>query len=243
MKKRFINRLVDSTQTKAAVLEPYQFKDLLLVANDSRNGLRNIAIIWHSFGSALRITEIAHLKIKDVLDRDGTVIKVGTLSGKYTKTGKSRSLIQVEKKQQTAIKKYLEQRVGKGLRTTERSDYMGLDPESPLYLSRGQSGFSLTLKTYQKENGELEEYWSCSSLQQLISKLIKRVGVVGGSTHSGRRTLATRLNARGISDDIIQDILGHSCKNQTMDYIEPDLKKIEFALSTIFKEAFIGKEG
>ena len=187
----------------------------------------------------MRITEIAHLKIKDVLDRDGMIIKVGLLPGKYTKTGKARSLVQVEKQQQLAIKTYLEERVRKGLRTTGTKDYLGLEPDSPLYLSRGQSGFSLTLKKYQKENGEIEEYWSCSSLQQLISKLIKRVGVIGGSTHSGRRTLATRLNARGISDDIIQDILGHSSKNQTMDYIEPDLKKIEFALSAIFKEAFI----
>ena len=239
MKKRFVNRLVDPTTNKAAVLKPHQFKDLLLISSVGRNGKRNVSIIWHSFGSALRITEIAHLKVKNVIEKDGSIVKVGLLPGKYTKTGKARKLIQIEKKQREAIKKYALERLDKKQRITDKEEYLGLDPNSQFYLSRRESGFSLTLKTYECSNGEIKEYWGCSSLQQLVSKLIKRVGVIGGSTHSGRRTLATRLNARkDITDDVIQDILGHENINMTMDYIESDLKKIEIAFSEIYRDAF-----
>ena len=115
---------------------------------------------------------------------------------------------------------------------------MGLDPESPMYISRGQSGFTMVLKIHEKADGQISEYWSCSSLQQFISSLMKRVDVTNGSSHSDRRTLASRLNARGISDDVIQDILGHANTNQTMDYIEPNLKKLEFAIRSVYDNAF-----
>ena len=237
--KRYFNKLVEPTTNRATALKPYQFKDLLTIAGEGRNGLRNVSIIWHLFASALRCTEASHLKVKDVIDKDGSILKIGRLPAKYTKTGYARKLIQVEKKQRAAIKKYALFRIEKGLRITKNKDeYLGLDPESPMYLARGQSGFTMVLKTHEKANGEIAQYWSCSSLQQIISSLMKRVGVTNGSSHSGRRTLATRLNAKGISDFVIQDILGHANINQTMDYIDPDLKKLEFAISSVYKDAF-----
>ena len=237
--KRYFNKLVEPTTNRATALKPYQFKDLLVIAGQGRQGLRNVSIIWHLFGSALRVSEVAHLKVKDVLHKNGTILKVSNLPAKYTKTGKARKLIQVEKNQRQSIRNYIDFRLEKKLRITKnQNDYLGLDPESPMYISRGQSGFTMVLKIHEKADGQIAEYWSCSSLQQVISSLMKRVDVTNGSSHSGRRTLASRLNARGISDDVIQDILGHANINQTMDYIEPNLKKLEFAIRSVYDNAF-----
>lgn len=95
----------------------------------------------------------------------------------------------------------------------------------------------MTIKQHEKADGTVEYYKGCSSLQQLITQLIKRVGVAGGSSHSGRRTMATRMNARGIDERLIQMVLGHQELNQTMDYIDPDLDldRIEAALMNLYK--------
>lgn len=50
--------LLDPDEEKAAVLKPDDFKRLLRVAAFGRNGKRNVAIIWMSFGSALRDSSI-----------------------------------------------------------------------------------------------------------------------------------------------------------------------------------------
>lgn len=46
-----------------------------------------MAIIWMSFGSALRVTEIANLKVRDILERDGSLKDEDRLPGAYTKSG------------------------------------------------------------------------------------------------------------------------------------------------------------
>jgi hypothetical protein len=40
-----------------------------------------------SFGSALRVTEIANLKVKDILERDGSLKDEYRLPDAYTKNG------------------------------------------------------------------------------------------------------------------------------------------------------------
>jgi integrase len=222
--------LLDPTEDKAAVLKPRQFKDLLLMAGQDLNGVRNTAIIWHSFGSALRVTEIAHLKVKDVLDRNGEVKEMGTLPGSYTKNGKARTFIQVEPEQREAIAAYVAYRREYKMRVSAKpNEYAGLQPSSPLYLARGTAGFALNKKRHEKVDGTVVEYEVCSSLQQLITRMIKRVGVVEGSSHSGRRTFATRLSERGVDDSLIQSLLGHGEPNMTIAYIEANMDLIKKA--------------
>lgn len=66
------DRLLNPDIDKAASLSVAEFKRLKSEALYGRNGLRNLAIIWFSFGGALRVSEIAKLKIKDILTKDGT---------------------------------------------------------------------------------------------------------------------------------------------------------------------------
>jgi integrase len=203
-----------------------------------KNGVRNLAIVWHSFGCGLRVTEIALLKVADVIERSGVIKEVAELPGSYTKNGKPRHFFQVDPALCRALDAYLNYRVEHSIYTSDGNEtsYRGLQPKSCLYIARGGC-FSLATKTYRRDDGKNETYKVSSSLQQLLSRLVREAGVKGGRSHSGRRTLATRLDARGVDDGLIQAILGHGDKNQTMDYIAPNLKKIRAAMAGIYRDA------
>jgi integrase/recombinase XerD len=238
MIKRVVRRLVTKRpeEDKAPVLEPRQFKNLLVKAKGETNGVRNLAIVWHSFGCGLRVTEIALLKVEDVLTRSGEIMAVAELPGSYTKNGKPRYFFQVDPALRNALDAYLNYRVEHGIFMSDNeASYRGLQPKSCLYIARGGC-FSLATKTYRRDDGKKETYKVSSSLQQLLSRLVREAGVKGGRSHSGRRTLATRLDARGVDDGLIQAILGHGDKNQTMDYIAPNLTKIRAAMAGIYRD-------
>lgn len=218
--------LLDPEEEKAAILKPDDFKRLLREAAYGRNGKRNVGIVWMSFGSALRVTEIAKLRVKDVLAKDGSLREEYRLPAAYTKNGESRMAYMLEEDHQKALIEYLDWRVDKGRRVSGYADYRGLAASSPLFLGRGNTGFTFRRKEYIRKDGGIAEYLVCSSLQQLLSDLIKRVGVRGGSSHSGRRTFATRLADRGVDMEYIKYLLGHKSKQQTLAYIEANPKRI-----------------
>jgi len=228
--------LLDSEEEKAAVLKPDDFKRLLQVSAFGRNGKRNVAIIWMSFGSALRVTEIARLKVQDVMDVTGPIKDEFRLPAAYTKNGESRLAYMVEDEHREALAEYLDQRVQNRLRVMDSEEYRGLDPKSPLFLARGQAGFQFRRKEYKRTDGTVAEYWVCSSMQQLISDLIKKIGGPKGSSHSGRRTFATRLADRGVDLDIIRYLLGHKTKQQALAYIESNPKRARNIIKNVYTD-------
>ena len=62
-----------------------------------------------------------------------------------------------------------------------------------------------------------------NTLQQLFHKMYKDVGI-DASSHSGRRTMATRQADRGVSIRNLQVILGHSSISSTALYISENPK-------------------
>jgi integrase/recombinase XerD len=65
--------------------------------------------------------------------------------------------------------------------------------------------------------------FSPNTLQQLIHRLYKCVGI-DASSHSGRRTYATRQADRGVSIRNLQVLLGHSSISSTALYIQESPK-------------------
>ncbi len=59
--------------------------------------------------------------------------------------------------------------------------------------------------------------------------LFKGAGLKGGSSHSGRRTLSSWLDRKGLSLEAIQDTLNHEDPDTTIIYIEPWDKRIDAA--------------
>jgi len=231
-----IETLYDPETAKAAVLTPILFRDLLKVAGNYRNGLRNQAIVWMSFGSALRVSEIAHLKTKDVLRADGELIDEIKLPAAYTKTGRARKVYMLEDDHKESVKTYLLHRVEQRLRLGDSDAYLGLNPDSPLFMGRGSAGFTFKRTKYTKADGEISEYRACASMQQLFSGMFNKIDIKEGSSHSGRRTMATRLAGRGVDIEIIQYLLGHACKSQTMAYIDADPARMRVILTNVYGE-------
>lgn len=68
-----------------------------------------------------------------------------------------------------------------------------------------------------------------------MREIMKGAGIQGGSSHSGRRTLATWLDRKGCDLELIRYILNNEDPEMTIQYIDPCQKRIEQAYKTIFK--------
>lgn len=68
-----------------------------------------------------------------------------------------------------------------------------------------------------------------------MRKLFKGAGLHNGSSHSGRRTLASWLDRKGYSLELIQLILDHKSPDMTLRYIEPYQERIETAFKSLWK--------
>lgn len=75
------------------------------------------------------------------------------------------------------------------------------DPKQPLFASQRSSGFT------------------ASSLTQVINGIYKKAGFDQCSSHSGRRSFATRANSKGISMRVLQKLMGHKNIQTTSIYI------------------------
>lgn len=62
--------------------------------------------------------------------------------------------------------------------------------------------------------------FSANSLCQLLGRIYAEAGVVGASSHSGRRWFITRLAHSGVSAKVIMTLAGHRSLATTQRYIE-----------------------
>ena len=75
------------------------------------------------------------------------------------------------------------------------------DPKQPLFASQRSAGFT------------------ASSLTQVINGIYKKAGFDQCSSHSGRRSFATRASSKGISMRVLQKLMGHKNIQTTSIYI------------------------
>lgn len=110
----------------------------------------------------------------------------------------------------------------------------GLSGDSPLFLSKKGTWrkFAFNIKRYQTKKG-IKEIKVCSSLENLIRDILKGAGVQGGSSHSGRRTLASWMDRNGCDLELIRYILNHEDPDMTIEYIDPYEKRIEQAYKSL----------
>lgn len=94
---------------KARVLTETEFKRLLLVAKDGQFGVRNVALVYCSFGLGLRAKEIASLSIADVADANYELYDELCLKRAMTKGEKQRHAYLVNEKLRKALQDHLNQ--------------------------------------------------------------------------------------------------------------------------------------
>jgi len=67
----------------------------------------------------------------------------------------------------------------------------------------------LGLKRRADAQGKWTDYWAAGSLQSYVTGLYRAAGTNNGTSHSGRRTFATRLLSNGATIEQVQLLLGH----------------------------------
>jgi len=201
-------------------------KDLALLikvtnATSGQNAKRNVALLYTLFGTGLLPTEIASLRVNDYLSNDRPIVDT-IVRPEISFNGRSRPLMWTNKILTTAVNEYIEERIKKGLGANQSSlGCLGLDPLSPLFLSRGIEGFTFRET---ERNGKI--YRSCGSLVNLLNKLIAGAGLEGCNTGSARRTLAVKLHRKRIDLRTINEILGQSSLTATRALCQGDTMRL-----------------
>lgn len=182
-----------ANQGKAKVLSEHEFKRVVRHQITAKHGLRNIALLYISFYLGLRSKEMAFLKISDVVGSNGKLKDEFTLTREMTKGNQGRAIYLTNPKVRKALKEYLEHR--KNIEGT----YFH---ESSLFRSQISGKFSP------------------NTLQMLFSQMYKEVGIDGASSHSGRRSFATKLLEQGVNIKSVQTLMGHSNITTTSIYVD-----------------------
>jgi len=238
-KRRPVKRLLDKYEPgagKAAVINtPKDLSHILFVASRGELGRRNVAIMWMLFGSGLRVSEVGQLKVSDIYYPDGELKKSFVIPGTYTKTSKPRSVYIIVPQQRDALEAWRQHRIEDKAILSNDEYFGGLRGDSPLFLSKKGlwRKFAFNVKKYKTKSG-IKETLVCASLENTVRDIIKSAGIQGGSSHSGRRSLATLMDHKGYDLDLIQKILGHEDEEMSLEYIDPNMGRIDSAMKSLW---------
>jgi site-specific recombinase XerD len=230
-----IQKSTMADKTRAATIRPAQMRHLLRVtAATSRHPQRDALVLLLGITCAMRVTEIARLLVSDVLTPAGVIRHEVSLRAAITKGCTQRCIYLTHDLVLQALGAYIDHRWEEGHGTEfDRRRYRGLSPATPMVLTHKGTGFELQAKRRCLVGGQVETYWACDSLQAHVSRLYRDAGLQGCSSHSGRRTFATRLVAQGQPLETVQRLLGHAALDHTDDYIDVDSR----TLAAMFAEA------
>jgi integrase/recombinase XerD len=82
-------------------------------------------------------------------------------------------------------------------------------------------------------SGEEVDYAACDALQAHVTKLYREACIKGGSSHSGRRTMASRLLEQGHDLETLQLILGHAELDHLDPYLQVSKEKLRRAFADV----------
>ena len=169
----------------------------------TRNEHRNRALFLLQLATGVRVGELAALDVDDVLHQK-RVRREFTLGTADTKYCKPRTIYLEHPKARDALLAYLR----------ERRQNLAFIATEPLFVG-------------QKLNADGSYRMSANTLAHLFASLYRLAGVVGASSHSGRRWFMTELARGGVHPRIIQQRAGHSSLATTQRYIEvtPDQER------------------
>jgi integrase/recombinase XerD len=145
-----------------------------------------------SVGLGLRAKELTSLRWSDVYEPTGKVRQVLHLKAAYTKGAKTRDVFLSAPPLRRLLADYAEKHPG----------YPERFPDRALFASQKRG------------------HMTPSSMARFLKMLYRDAGILGASSHSGRRTLITGLAERGIDLKAIAQIAGHASVKTTAVYVE-----------------------
>ena len=183
---------------QAKILSKKQIDQLLWYVGTNRNAMRNRIIVLLSVRAGLRAKEIAGLKWSMITDADGEINDSIHLTDEASK-GKSGRIIPLNMKLRHELEDWRE----------HEAKRHGFNVATSYVVSTERSG-----KT------------SAQAIVNMFSAWYVETGLVGCSSHSGRRTFITnaarQITTVGGSLRDVQMLAGHSSLAVTQRYIEGD---------------------
>lgn len=214
---------------RATSLRPGQLKHLIRVASiTGRMSVRDVMLLWVTHTAGLRVTELALLEVADVLYPSGAIRPEIYLRSRITKGRRPRNAYITNEKCRASIEAWISVRLERSWGVIGEVEYRGLRPSSKLVLTHKGQAFELAFKHRKLESGP-EVYRACDALQQTMTRLYKQAGIKGGSSHSGRRSLAARVLAATGDVDTVQAILGHQCLDHSKPYLSVEQETLRRA--------------
>ena len=220
---------------QAAVLKPGQYRHLLRVTKaTSRDPERDILVLMLGIHTGMRVSEIAQIEVGDVLFPSGAIRSEVSLRASITKGLRQRCIYPTNRDLVAAIDDYLALRVSRRWRMSDDPKrYRGLRPDSALVLTFKGYRYSMNTKRRINQAGQQVDYAACDALQAHVTKLYRDAGIKGGTSHSGRRTMASRLLANGVELSTVQLMLGHAELDHVDPYLEVSNERLRQAFADV----------
>jgi len=223
-----------NVKKRARILTRAEFKRVLKVCTITREAIRNQLVLCLSHALGLRVTELALITIRDVMHPSGNIRAELTMRSEITKNSRVRNLPLSSDLLLHHLELYLAYRIEHdiGVLPARTEEFRGLSPDLPLIFSNRGGPFALSTKKRVLETGEAEEYKACDALEQLFRHLYQISGMKGASSHSGRRSYASRLVESGVDIEDVSRLLGHTDLDYTLIYVSPSKDSIREAYAT-----------
>lgn len=215
----------------AAALRPGQLRHVIRVASiTGRQPIRDVMLLWLTHSTGVRVTELASIEIRDLLHPSGQMREEVYLRAAITKHSRPRTIYLTHPKTIASVEAWLSYRRARDWGLSPDPEFRGFRPDECLVLTHKGRAFELARKTRYLTSGPVE-YRCCDALQQLMSRLYRQAGIKGGSSHSGRRTLAAKVLATTGKVELVQLLLGHAEADHVWPYLDVDPAVIQKAFS------------
>ena len=198
--------------SQAKVLTEKEIKKVIKVIESKRHASRNRCMFMMTHMSGARISEVASLRICDVLASDGGIKSEVYLSALQTKGSKGRTLY-LSENLRDEISLYLKTRFKlKDLLPVTMTD---------------------TVRALFTNQKDCQRGFSASTACQMFHYWYKEAKIEGASSHSGRRGFITNLANKGVHVRILQELAGHSSIAVTQKYIDVNQDKLRIAVAML----------
>lgn len=187
---------------QAEVASKKQYKFLLSVVKATNYAVRDTLLIYFSYGLGLRACELAGLNLNQVINDKGEVIERVLLT--VTKGDEDNETYLTDPDIKKALLEYVEW--------------------LKAHCQKKRKPFSLNLPLFISQKGGR---FSNKTMQKCFDRIYKQAFMKGFSSHSGRRTLASRLDEMGYSMRDIQAILRHKDIKTTARYIQTNPLRLQ----------------
>lgn len=182
---------------QAKVLNDRELKRVQAVIAAKKHAARNKAMLLLTFWAGMRVGEVATLLVGDVLDADGKIRDQIRLTAAQTKGSNSRIVV-LPQKLQAELASYLADR----FETQNLVAVAYAASDKPLFVTQKRTTFS------------------ANSLAQHFSMLYAEAGLIGASSHSGRRSFITNLANKGVGVRVLMQLASHKHLSTTQRYID-----------------------